>query len=458
MILLIRYIFTSSEGFHHWYVKHKKNCIMADEKLEKAAEEEDQSDLYDPKLRKGDRYFGMTKKEVEDDIEWHERMAQAHEEEEEARYEAEQERLVQEKARLKELVILQTEENAVFERDWENAPTKAKRQYHDEDFPKFVQTLRTEVLELTLEAMGYSIGVSKNQMARIENGASMMTPSNMLLMFDQVEKALMRKEKEWYFLGEFEVDQLIPDMYKKLRGWIYGRQTKWHYNPDLVVNNAIPPRLARLHPVNLPDSDPTKMDKMVAHRTKEEQELIKNGDLDFENYAQTKYSEDAIQKVEDAPKKKPKEIVIAWAVIEQQVRNYRNQDEVSEEELKNFKSQIETLTRKMNTQSRQLERFSEKEKELQEKLDRTTEKLDVAEKMTAVYEHQMRHNKAMADQGLVNAIIGLPTPAPGKLTVADIDEIPEEVQEKIYNDWYEEHIQDLAADAQMDDAKFERNK
>ena len=49
---------------------------MADEKLEKAAEEEDQSDLYDPKLRKGDRYFGMTKKEVEDDIQYHEQMAE----------------------------------------------------------------------------------------------------------------------------------------------------------------------------------------------------------------------------------------------------------------------------------------------------------------------------------------------------------------------------------------------
>ena len=40
-----------------------------------------------------------------------------------------------------------------------------------------------------------------------------MTPSNMMLMFDQVEKALIRKGKE-YSLGEFEVDQLIPDMYK----------------------------------------------------------------------------------------------------------------------------------------------------------------------------------------------------------------------------------------------------
>ena len=30
--------------------------------------------------------------------------------------------------------------------------------------------------------------------------------------------------------------------------------------------------------------------------------------------------------------------------------------------------------------------------------------------------------------------IGLPTPPPAKLTVDDIDDIPEEVQEKIYQD------------------------
>jgi len=424
---------------------------MADEKMEKAAEEEDQTDLWDPALPPEHPYFNYTKeqfqKEMEEQAEW-ERQEMEDRAAEEARLDEE------EQSRLKEKLILQTEDNAVFERDWENASRKARNQYHEEDFPKFIQTLRTEVLELTLEAMGYSIGVSKNQMARIENGASTMTPSNMLLMFDQVEKALMRKGKEWYFLGEFEIDQLIPDMYKKLRGWIYGRETRWHYNPDLVVNNAIPPRLARLHPVNLPDSDPTKEDKMVAHRTKEEQELIKIGDLEYENYAQTKYAEDAIQKVENAPKKKPKEVVIAWAVIEQQVRNYRNQDEISEEELKNFKSQIETLTRKMNTQSRQLERFAEKEKELQKKLDRTEEKLDVAQKMTAVYEHQMKHNKKMADKGLVDAIIGLPTPTPDKLTVADIEDIPEEVQEKIFQDWRQAEIEDLQADM-ADEARYE---
>ena len=74
------------------------------------------------------------------------------------------------------------------------------------------------------------------------------------------------------------------------------------------------------------------------------------------------------------------------------------------------------------------------------------EKLDVAQKMTAVYEHQMKHNKKMADQGLVNAIIGLPTPAPAKLTVDDIEEIPEEVQEKIFQDWRQRStFEDLAS-------------
>ena len=155
--------------------------------------------------------------------------------------------------KLKELVILQNEDGAVFERDWENASTDAKRKYETEDFPEFVK-IRSEVLELTLEAMGYSMGVTKNQMARIEAGTSSMTASNMMLMFDQVEKALIRKGAEWYSLGEFEVDQLIPDMYKKLRGWCYGRRTQWHYFPDLWVNNAIPPSLMIGHPSLIPDS------------------------------------------------------------------------------------------------------------------------------------------------------------------------------------------------------------
>ena len=194
--------------------------------------------------------------------------------------------------------------------------TDAKRKYETEDFPKFVKKIRSEVLELTLEAMGYSMGVTKNQMARIEAGTSSMTPSNMMLMFDQVEKALIRKEKEWYSLGEFEVDQLIPDMYKKLRGWCYGRRTQWHYFPDLWVNNAIPPSLMIGHPSLIPDSDPDKMNKLLANRTVEEREKIKAGELEFHDFEQTKYIEDAKQKVADSPKKKPKEVVIGWAVLE----------------------------------------------------------------------------------------------------------------------------------------------
>ena len=38
----------------------------------------------------------------------------------------------------KGIIILQNEEGAVFERDWENAPQTRKGQYH-KDFPKFVQ-------------------------------------------------------------------------------------------------------------------------------------------------------------------------------------------------------------------------------------------------------------------------------------------------------------------------------
>ena len=38
--------------------------IMADEKLEKAAEEEDQTDLWDPTLPRDHPYYNFTKKEV----------------------------------------------------------------------------------------------------------------------------------------------------------------------------------------------------------------------------------------------------------------------------------------------------------------------------------------------------------------------------------------------------------
>ena len=66
----------------------------------------------------------------------------------------------------------------------------------------------------------------------------------------------------------------------------------------------------------IPDSDPDKMNKLLANRTVEEREKIKAGELEFHDFEQTKYIEDAKQKVADSPKKKPKEVVIGWAVVE----------------------------------------------------------------------------------------------------------------------------------------------
>ena len=91
---------------------------------------------------------------------------------------------------------------------------------------------------------------------------------------------------------------------------------------------------------------------------------------------------------------------------------------------------------------------------MEEELNRTMEKLETAQKMTAVYEHQMKHNKKMADKGLVDAIIGLPTPTPDQLTVDDIEDIPHEVQEKIFKEWRQAEIEDLQADM-ADDARYE---
>ena len=61
---------------------------------------------------------------------------------------------------------------------------------------------------------------------------------------------------------------------------------------------------------------------MVANRTKEEQEKIKKGELEFHDFEQTKYAEDAKQKVADAHRKNLKEVVIGWAVL--RTRNFLN--------------------------------------------------------------------------------------------------------------------------------------
>ena len=60
----------------------------------------------------------------------------------------------------------------------------------------------------------------------------------------------------------------------------------------------------------------------------------------------------------------------------------------------------------------------------------------------------------MVDKGLVDSIIGLPTPTPEKLTATDIEEISETVQEKIVKDWQESEAADMATDL-LSESKFE---
>ena len=55
--------------------------------------------------------------------------------------------------------------------------------------------------------------------------------------------------------------------------------------------------------------------------------------------------------------------------------------------------------------------------------------------ITGIDHRRISDKNIMVDKGLVDAIIGLPTPTPDKLTIADIEEISEEVQEKIFQDW-----------------------
>ena len=68
----------------------------------------------------------------------------------------------------------------------------------------------------------------------------------------------------------------------------------------------------------------------------------------------------------------------------------------------------------------------------------------------------------MLDKGLVDSIIGLPTPTPEKLTVADIENISEKVQEKIVKDWQESEASDIAddleAESRYEDEMMNRDK
>ena len=60
----------------------------------------------------------------------------------------------------------------------------------------------------------------------------------------------------------------------------------------------------------------------------------------------------------------------------------------------------------------------------------------------------------MVDKGLIDSIIGLPTPTPEKLIATDIDEISEKVREKIVKDWQESEAADMAADL-LSESRYE---
>ena len=417
---------------------------MTDGKPEKIEEEKDQHDLYDPTLSKEHPYYGYTKAEYEKEMESH------------AAWEAEQDNikdvLAEEARAMKELLIIQLEEGTIFTKNWNYAPAVQKRKFFEVDFPGFVKKLRSDVLELTLEAMGYSIGVSKNQMARIEAGNSQLTTSNMLLLFDQVEKALIRQGKEWYDLGEFEVDDLIPEIYKKLRGWVFGRHVPWTYSQDgqLLVDNAVPPLLARYPEQSISATDPDKFDRVYANYTKADRALIKKGELNPTTYEMRKYIEDAKSSVANSPKKKSKHVVIGWAVLEKAIGKIPSEN-VDQDLFDQYKNDLSRLELKFGRLRKNYDIAQVNIDRLNEELDRTKYRMETAEKMVAVYEHQIRHNKEMADAGNTKAILGLPTPPPEKWT---IDDVPEDLQEQIYNRMHDEHLHDMAADVQMEDMKM----
>ena len=63
----------------------------------------------------------------------------------------------------------------------------------------------------------------------------------MILIFDLVESWLIQENKEWYELGEHQVDFLIPMPYKTQR--LVLRQAcgvAYHSQSTFLVDNAIP--------------------------------------------------------------------------------------------------------------------------------------------------------------------------------------------------------------------------
>ena len=67
---------------------------------------------------------------------------------------------------------------------------------------------------------------------------------------------------------------------------------------------------------------------------------------------------------------------------------------------------------------------------LEQELDKEAERLENSEKLIRVYEHQIRHNKKMTDQGLHEAIMGLPAARPEEWSSEDV---PEYLKEEIYH-------------------------
>ena len=127
--------------------------------------------------------------------------------------------------------------------------------YSRVDVPAYMKKLRQGLLGVTMEGLGEVMGISKGHIAKLEGGTAVATTTIQLVFWDIIERVLRNKGMEWNDLGEENVDQMVPDAYKKRRNWQPDRNIVWPYakEKNLIVVGYIPPTLQNRLPEMMGD-------------------------------------------------------------------------------------------------------------------------------------------------------------------------------------------------------------
>ena len=123
-------------------------------------------------------------------------------------------------------------------------------------------------------------------------------------------------------------------------------------------------------------------------------------------------------------------VLESWAVIARQ----KTAPLLSPNTESRLNDEIKTKTLEINRRLNKIRDLENKIMLLEQELDKEAERLENSEKLIRVYEHQIRHNKKMADQGLHEAIMGLPAARPEEWSSEDV---PEYLKEEIYHELHE---------------------